>query len=438
MNLNLTSGEIMNDIFLVDGCRTPFLKAKGKPGAFSAAELAVQAGQQLLLRQSFNPTDLDGVIFGSVMPSEKECNIGRVISLRLNCGDAVPAYTVQRNCGSGMQSIDSAMKDIREGRGDLILAGGVESMSQAPLKFNNRMVNWLADWMSAKTFGAKASLLTKLRPGFFAPIITLIHGLTDPVVNIGMGQTAENLAYRFNITREEMDTFALHSHQRAAHAQKEGYFADEIVPVYDRNGKVYEIDTGVRPENSMEQLGKLKPVFDKKFGQITAGNSSQITDGAAVVILASQKAVDKYQLPVLGKIVDVQWAALEPEEMGLGPAFAVAQLLHRQQLSMSDIDYWEINEAFAAQVLAVVKAWENNDYSTKRLGLNAPLGDLDLKRLNVDGGAVALGHPVGASGTRIVLHLFNVLKRHNAKRGVAGICIGGGQGGAMLLERIGN
>lgn len=421
-------------VYIVDGLRTPFLKARGQPGPFSASDLALYAGRTLLTRQPFKPQDLDEVIMGCIMPSENEANIGRIIALRLGCGDQMPGWTVQRNCASGMQSIDCALKDISMGRSHLVLAGGTEAMSRAPLLFNKKMLHWLAAWRTAKSFDAKLSTLAKIRPNYFAPIIALIRGLTDPLYELGMGQTAEILAYQFHITREAMDAYALRSHQRLAAAQDEGDLA-EIASIYDARGHVYEQDDGVRRDTSLEKLANLKPFFDGKFGVVTAGNSSQITDGAALVVLASEEAVKKYSLPVLGRIVDVEWAALSPAIMGLGPVFAATPMLTRNNVTMDDIEYWEINEAFAATVLACIKAWQSDDFCRDHLGLSSAFGKLDENRLNVDGGAIAIGHPVGASGTRIVLHLLDVLKRKNAKRGVATICVGGGQGGAMLLER---
>lgn len=426
--------KLAKPVYIVDGARTPYLKARGKPGEFSAADLAVDAGRALLMRQPFAPTDIDEVVMGCVMPREDEANIGRIIALRLGCGKAVPGWTVQRNCGSGMQSIDCAVQDICSGRYDLVLAGGTESMSHAPLLWNQGMVEWLADLNGAKGIGAKLAAIVKFRPSFLRPIIALIHGLSDPVVGLNMGQTAENLAYLFHITREQMDAFSARSHQRLAKAQAEGYLK-EITPIYTPNGEVYDKDNGVRPDSTVETLAKLKPYFDKKFGLVTAGNSSQITDGAAMILLASEEAVKKYQLPTLGRILDTQWAALPPEQMGLGPVYASTPLLVRNGLGLSDIDYWEINEAFAAQVLACIAAWEDAEYCRKHFGLADAMGTLDQDRLNVDGGAIALGHPVGSTGTRIVLHLLEVLKRNNARRGIATLCIGGGQGGAMLLER---
>jgi acetyl-CoA C-acetyltransferase len=248
-----------------------------------------------------------------------------------------------------------------------------------------------------------------------------------------MGQTAENLAWKFGINRQQMDEFAVRSHQRALAGREAGYFED-IVPVVDAQGKVYAEDDGVRADASMAGMAKLKPFFDKKYGNITAANSSQITDGAAWLILASEEAVKKWQLKPLGKIVDSEWAGLDPALMGLGPVHASTPILQRHGLALNDIDAWELNEAFAAQVLGCQAAWQSDEYCREQLGLPAALGALDDEKLNVDGGAVAIGHPVGASGARIVLHLLHVLRRKQLKRGIATICIGGGLGGAMLVE----
>lgn len=423
-------------VYVVDGARTPFLKARNAPGPFAASDLAVAAGRALLLRQNFAPEQLDEVILGCANPSPDEVNIGRVVALRLGCGLKVPGWTVMRNCASGMQAIDSALVNIREGRAQLVLAGGVDALSRAPLLYNDKMVLWFARFATAKSVGAKAAALLSLNPAqVLSPIISIMRGLTDPVVGLMMGQTAENLAYRFGISRQEMDAFSVRSHQRVAAAQDAGNYAGEVVPVYDAKGTAYLADDGVRRDSSVENLAKLKPFFDRKFGNITAGNSSQITDGGAWLILASEKAVEQYKLPVLGRIVDSEWAGLDPAQMGLGPVHASTPLLQRNGLGLNDLDAWEINEAFAAQVIACLRAWNDPAYCAKELGLAAALGELDQSKLNMDGGAIALGHPVGASGARIVLHLLNVLKRTGGKRGIASICIGGGQGGAMLVER---
>lgn len=422
------------DVFIIDANRTPFLKAKGRPGPFSASDLAVQAARPLLLRQPFEPSALDEVITGCIMPSPDEINISRVVSLRLGCGHAVPAWTVQRNCASGMQAIDNAAQDIATGRANLVLAGGTEAMSHAPILWNDDMVRWLANWASAKTVMGRLKSLVQLRPYFLAPVIALLRGLTDPIVGLSMGQTAENLAYRFNISRKQMDEFALRSHQRLAKAEDEGWL-NEISPIFDSKGREYTSDDGLRRDTTLEKLGTLKPIFDRKFGTVTAGNSSQVTDGAAYLLLASEEAVKKYNLKPLGKIVDVAWAGVDPAQMGLGPVNASSQLMQRQNLSLADIDYWEINEAFAAQVIGCLAAFNDAEYC-KTLGISKPIGQIDEATLNVDGGGVAIGHPVGASGARIVMHLLQVLQRNHAKQGIASICIGGGQGGAMLIERV--
>ena len=429
-----TKKKYAKPVYLVDGNRTPFLKARGKPGPFKHADLGIYAARNLLARMPFEATEFDEVIFGSTMPGPDEANLSRVVALRLGCGDQVPAYTVQRNCASGMQALDNAAMSIASGRSDLVLAGGIEAMSHAPLLLHPKMVNWLADWWAAKSIGQRLKLLTRFSPRMLAPVIALLKGLTDPVVGLNMGQTAEQIAWRFGITREQMDQFAVDSHLKLHQAQENGEL-DEIVPVYDEQGIVHQIDDGVRPDSSVEKLARLRPAFDKPYGQVTPGNSSQITDGAAALVLASETAVKKHDLPVMARLVSTEWAALTPAEMGLGPAHAIAPLLKSQRLKIADIDYWEINEAFAAQVLAVIAALKDKEYCKNQLGLRSAVGEIPAERLNIHGGAIALGHPVGTSGARIVLHLARVLEQKNAATGVASLCIGGGQGGAMLIER---
>lgn len=421
-------------VYIVDGTRSPFLKARGKPGPFSAADLAVATGKPLLNRLPFSADAIDEVIIGCVMPGPNEVNIARIIALRLGCGNQTPAWTVQRNCASGMQALDSAARNIAQGDADLILAGGVEVMSHAPILLNEQMVGWLAEFSRARSPLKKLAALGRLRPAYLKPVIGLICGLQDPVVNLSMGQTAENLVYQFDLTREEIDRYALGSHQRLAAAQDNKHL-EELVTVYDRAGKYYENDDGLRRESTMESLAKLKPVFDRKYGKITAGNSAQITDGCALLMLASEKAIKQYKLPVLGRLRDSEWAALDPAIMGLGPVHAMTPLLKRQKLKIDDIDYWEINEAFAAQILANKRAWKDSKYCRQHLHLRSAFGEMDESRLNIDGGGVSIGHPVGASGARITLHLLEILKRTNSRRGVASLCIGGGQGGAVLVER---
>jgi acetyl-CoA C-acetyltransferase len=421
-------------VYLIDGSRTPFLKARGKPGPFTHAQLGIYAARPLIQRMPFSAEDFDEVIMGSTMPGPDEANIARIVALRLGCGDDVPAYTVHRNCASGMQALDSAAMSIASGRSQLVLAGGIEAMSQAPLLLHPKMVTWLASWWGAKTFTAKLKALSSFSPALLTPVIALLKGLTDPVVGMNMGQTAEQIAYRFNIDREMMDQFALDSHLKL-HAAQQNNELGEVEAIYDANGSVYELDDGVRADSTLEKLGKLRPAFDKPYGLVTPGNSAQITDGAAALVVASETAVKKYDLPVMARIVSTEWAALSPSEMGLGPAHSIAPLLKSEGLKPESVDYWEINEAFAAQVLAVIAALKDSGYCKKHLGLRSAVGEIPLDKLNIHGGGVSLGHPVGASGARIVLHLAKILEARDVKRGIASLCIGGGQGGAMLLER---
>ena len=422
-------------VYLIDGARTPFLKARGKPGLFSATDLALGATNPLMLRQPFDATDLDEVIYGCMMPSADEANIARIIALRIGGGDKLTAYTVQRNCASGLQAIDNAVRNIAHGYADLILAGGVDAMSRAPLLLRDDMVHWLATWNNAKSAGDKVKAITQLKGRYFAPIIALLRGLTDPVVGLNMGQTAENLAWRFKISRKQMDAYSVESHLRLTTAMA-SHHLDEIVPLYDQTGQVFTKDDGVRPDSSVEKLAKLKPFFDKPYGKVTPANSSQITDGASSLILASEKAINQYQLKPIAKLNAAQWAGLDPAQMGLGPAHAIAATLQAHQLTLKDIDFWEINEAFAAQVQACLIALNDKPYCQHELGIDEPLGDIPLEQLNVDGGAIALGHPVGASGARIVLHLAKVLQREKKNKGIASLCIGGGQGGSILVESV--
>ncbi len=424
----------MQTVYIVDGVRTPWLKVRSTPGPFSASDLAVYAARTLLLRQTFAAHDLDEIVTGCVMPQPNEANISRIIALRLGCGPYVPAYTVQRNCASGLQAIDNARLDIMSGRCDLVLAGGTEAMSHAPVLFSTQFIHCLAAWRLANNWQSRLKALCQFSPKQLRPIWGLLQGLIDPIVGLSMGQTAEVLAHRFGITRLQADEFALLSHQRLARAYDHSIFSNEIIPLIDYDQHCYQYDDGLRRDTNLSKLQKLSPVFDKPFGSVTAGNSAQITDGAAFLLLANKKAIQQYQLPVLARLVQVAWAGVKPEEMGLGPVHAVAYLMKQQKLNFSDIDFWEINEAFSAQLLACLSAWQDKNYCQTHFDHDA-FGAIDLQRLNINGGAIAMGHPVGATGARIVLHLIHNLKRQCAQRGIATLCIGGGQGGAVLVEQ---
>lgn len=435
MNATAATALPGHPVYLVDGLRTPQLKARGLPGPFRASDLAAAAGRALLLRQPFAAPDLDEVILGCVAPGPDEANIARVVALRLGCGPAVPAWTVQRNCASGMQALDGAAKDIALGRADLVLAGGTEAMSQHPVLLRPEAVAWLAGFNRARSLGERLRTLARLRPAHLRPVFALARGLTDPVVGLTMGQTAEELATRFGIGRAAMDAFALTSHRRLARAQSAGLLDDELTPLY-AGGRCIAQDEGLRADSTLEGLARLKPVFDPPYGRVTAGNSAQVSDGAALVLLASAEAIRRLGLRPRARLLDVAWAGLDPAQMGLGPAYAIAALLTRRGWDSDAIDAWEINEAFAAQVLACLQALSDPAFCRAELQRDRPFAPIDPERLNPDGGGIALGHPVGTSGARIVWHLVRTLEASGGRRGIASLCIGGGQGGALLIERV--
>lgn len=377
---------------------------------------------------------VEEVILGCGAPTSEAPNTARVAALRMGIGAHVPAYSVQRNCGSGMQSLDNALQQIASGRNEVVLAGGTDALSHAPLELSGDTARWLGKLRKAKGAKERLSVAAEFRPGMAQPVVSLEKGLTDDVVKLGMGETAEVLAHEWSISREDADAYAARSHHRLARAQRKGWLEQEVRPVFSRDGQVYDHDDGVRPDTDVDQLAKLKAAFEKPHGQVTPGNSSQVTDGACWLLLAGEQAVKTLGVEPLGYIEDVEWAALDPARMGLGPVLASAPILKRNALGVDDLDLWEINEAFAAQVLACQAAFDDAQFCRDHLGLDQALGRIDGDRLNIDGGAVALGHPVGASGARIVLHALYALNRIGGKRAVATECIGGGQGGAMLVS----
>ena len=423
-------------VYVVDGRRTPILRARGVPGPFSAADLAVACARDLLLRYPQARAGIDEAVWGCVMPSEHEANIARVIGLRLGLDERVPAHTVQRNCASGLQALAAAAARIARGEAELALTGGTEAMSRAPLLYPPEFARWLGGVVRAKTPYARLAALARFRPRLLRPVAALRCGLTDPIAGLDMGQTAEELAHRFGIDRAAMDRYALESHELAARAQDAGIFADEIAPLYDADGHCWQHDEGVRRDSSLERLAQLPAAFDRPHGAVTAGNSAQVSDGAAALLLASEGALERLRLPALGILHRVCWAALAPEVMGLGPVHAMHELFARGGAAPDDIECFELNEAFAAQVLACLQAWRDPDYVRAELGRAEPLPPIDPDRLNPHGGAVAVGHPVGMSGARLVLHLLNHLRSRPGRFGVASLCIGGGQGGAALVERV--
>jgi acetyl-CoA C-acetyltransferase/acetyl-CoA acyltransferase len=421
---------------IIDGVRTPFAKAGTKLRGYSADDLGAIPVRELMSRVSLNHDDVDEVIIGNVAQPANAANIARVIALKAGFSNVTPAYTVHRNCASGMEAISTAYNKIFAGHADIILAGGTESMSNIPLLFGKKMTAFFEAMNKARTVSSKLKVLASFRLHYLKPVIGLMEGLTDPVCGLIMGLTAENLAKEFKISREEQDRYAMESHHKAAKAIESGVLAEEIVPIPmpPSFSDMLTEDYGVRADQSMEALKKLKPYFDRKNGSVTVGNSCPVNDGAAAVLLMKESKAKELGLTPLGYVRDYAYAGLEPERMGLGPVYATHKVFQRSGLTMNDIDLVEMNEAFAVQILANLKAFESEEFAKKFLGHDKAVGEIAMDKLNINGGAIALGHPVGTTGTRIVITLLKALQRKGLKRGLATLCIGGGQGGSFILE----
>jgi acetyl-CoA C-acetyltransferase/acetyl-CoA acyltransferase len=425
------------EVMIVDGVRTPFVKLNSDFRRVPAVELGRVVVREAIERADLDPGEIDEVIVGNIAGPPDAANIARVIALNAKIPQDVPAFTVARNCASGLEAIVEAAYRIRSGEADLIVAAAVESMSRIPLLFGDEAQAIWTDAARAKTAAARLAAFARMRPRHFKPVIALELGLTDPVSGLNMGETAELLAREFGISRSDQDRFALRSHRLAAAAWDEGRMQAETmaVPIPPRYDRAAQHDNGIRKEQSLEALARLKPVFDRRFGTVTAGNSSQITDGAVALVVASRARARALGRPVLGRVRSWGFAGCDPARMGLGPVLATPIALRRAGgLPVDRIELVELNEAFAAQVLAVLSAFESRRFCEEHLG-SAPLGALDPDRLNVNGGAIALGHPVGASGARLVLTLLKEMGRRDLSLGLATLCVGGGQGGAMVLER---
>lgn len=431
--MNRVGGKMQERIAVIEGIRTPFCKAGGVFKEYGADDLGAIVVKELLARAPVKSDEIDELIFGNVIQPPHATNIARVLAVKGGLPVNIPSYTVNRNCASGMEAVTSAANKILNNQANIIIAGGAESMSNVPILFPNKMRDFLFTMSKAKTFWQKIKLLFTLRPSFFKPSIP---GLLDPLCDLTMGQTAEIVSRDFKVTRKDQDEYALKSQERAVKAQEDGTFAEEIIPlpIPPKYDKMQTVDDGVRKGGNLESLAKLKPVFEKETGTVTAGNSSQVTDGAVALLLMRESEARKRGLHPIGYIRDYSVAALEPQRMGLGPAYAITKLLDKTGLKISDIDLFEINEAFAAQVIGVVRALASDEFSKKQLGKDKAVGTIDFEKLNVGGGAISLGHPVGASGARIILNLLKELKRRELNRGIASLCIGGGQGEAVLLE----
>ncbi len=419
-------------IAIIDGLRSPIAKANGKLNDVSADTLGAIITKELVLRNDLDYKQFDEVIMGNVAQPANAANIARVMAIRAGFPQSTIAYTVHRNCASGMQSISSAIEKINSNQGELYLVGGMESMSNIPLLFSDEFRNLITKLSYTKSIIEKLKLLTTFRLRFLKPTIGLISGLTDPISGKIMGITAENLANEFKISRAAQDEYALNSHKKAQKAIESGIFKDEIHPIMTKNASITN-DDGVRFNQTIEALNKLNPIFEKVGGTVTAGNSSQVSDGACSLIVCTESKAKELNLEPIGFITDYAYAGLDAHRMGLGPVYATKKLFDKTGITLKDIDLIEMNEAFAAQVIANLEAFKSEEFCQKTF--NSPaLGEIDESILNVNGGAIALGHPVGMSGARIVLTALKELKRRNKNKALATLCIGGGQGAAFLLE----
>jgi acetyl-CoA C-acetyltransferase len=427
----------MKPVYLVDGKRTPQVKSGADLKDIAAPYLGHYLIRHLVDKYALPLDQVDEVIVGNTGTPAKYPNVGRVIALEAGLHKKTSGYSVHRNCASGMEALSQAYDKISSGRNHLIFAGGVENMSQMPLMYNKHMTEFFVELMKAKSTAQKLKVFATFRPHFLAPVIAIEQGLTDPFCGRNMGQTAETLARELGISRLEQDEFANLSHHKAAAATKEGKFREEILPITagSKLDKMIADDIGFRATSTVEGLGKLKPYFERETGTVTVGNACPITDGGSMWLLASEEAVKKYNLDPMARMVDYHFHGLEPERMGLGPVLATHGVLKRAGLNLSQMDLVELNEAFAAQVLACQKVMREKSLSQK-WGIDETIGELSLDKLNVNGGGIALGHPVGSTGSRLVVTLAHELKRRKQKYGLATLCIGGGQGGAVIIENL--
>jgi acetyl-CoA acetyltransferase family protein len=423
------------NVVIVDGVRTPFAKAAGPLADVPAHELGRVAIREVLARTEFDPARVDEVVLGNCGSPAESANIARVAALQAGVPRSVPAFSVHRNCASGIESIAQAATLIGAGSATAVIAGGTESMSNYPLMMGHALSEAFAASARGRSLPAQVAPFLGLKLSALQPRIAIAEGLTDPVSGLNMGQTAEVLAREFGITREAQDAFALESHRRTIAAWDEGRFAREVVPFYPApTFAPVAQDVGPRREQTLEALAKLRPYFDRRHGTVTVGNSCPITDGAAALLVMDEEAARAEGYRPLGRVRAIAFAGLEPERMGLGPVYATPLALARAGVALSDIALVEMNEAFAAQVLANLEAFASESFGREKLGLPGALGALDPARLNVNGGAIALGHPVGVSGTRLVLTLLLELRRRGGGLGLATLCVGGGQGAAVVVE----
>ncbi|MDD0852733.1 thiolase family protein [Halobacteriovorax sp. GB3] len=424
-------------VYIVEAVRTPQAKAGTDLKDVQAPFLGAYLVRNMMDNTDIPLDQIDEVIFGNTGTPAKYPNIGRVIALEAGLHKKTSGYSVHRNCASGLEAVSQAFLKVASGRSDIIVAGGVESMSNMPLIYSKEMTELFVKIMKARTVSDKLKAISTFRPPFLSPIVAIEQGLTDPFCGLNMGQTAELLARELGITRAQQDEYANNSHHKAIKAMNEGRFDDEIVPLAygHKLSKLLTRDSGPRENSTIEGLAKMRPYFEKKSGTVTVGNACPITDGGSALLFVSEEALKKYNLTPMARVVDYHFHGLEPERMGMGPLHAMDGVFKRANMTLDQMDLVEINEAFAAQIIAVRKGMTDRAVADK-FGIDTLWGEIPDEKLNVNGGAIALGHPVGSTGSRLVVTLAHELKKRKAGFGVASLCIGGGQGGAIIIENL--
>ncbi|HEV2851195.1 MAG TPA: acetyl-CoA C-acyltransferase FadI [Thermoanaerobaculia bacterium] len=422
-------------VAIVDGCRTPFIKSGTEFSNMDVIDLASAAASELIARTAIDPDEIGLSIFGVVVPALHAPNLGREVVFRTSLPMRIPGVTVNLACASSTRALTFGAGAILSGETDVVLAGGAESLTNVPIQFSRKAARTFMEANRAKTLPQKMAAFGKLRPADLAPVAPAIAEYTT---GLTMGQSAEKMAKENDISRRAQDEIALMSHHRAAAATQDGRLTVQIAPTFPPPGydKAVTRDNGVRADTSMEALAKLKPVFDKSYGSLTAGNSSPLTDGGSAVLLMSEERAKALGYTPLGYIRSYSFTALNPGDQLLqGPAYAAPSALDAAGVKLSDIDLVEMHEAFAAQILSNMKAFASKKFAERELGRSEPLGVIDFERYNVTGGSISIGHPFGATGARVVTQLLYELRRRNQNLGLLTICAAGGVGFAMVVER---
>jgi acetyl-CoA acyltransferase len=428
-----TLGSPGHRVAIVAGVRTPFAKSGTTLKSLSAIELGKRCVAELLQRSEIDGALVEAIVYGTVVPSVIAPNIAREVSLLPMLPKGVQSFTVSRACASANQAITDAADQIALGHAHVIIAGGAESLSNVPILHSRGMSDALVAASKAKTFGGRVRALAKVRPRDLVPITPAI---AEPSTGESMGESAEKMAKINHIPREEQDQFALRSHRLAAAGTQDGRLTAEVAPLFvPPKFEAMTVDNGVRPDSTIEALAALRPVFDRKYGTVTAGNSSPLTDGASAVLLMSEERAKSLGYTPLAYIRSYSYAALDPgEQLLMGPVLAAPVALQRAGLTLQHMDLIEMHEAFAAQVLCNLKGFLSREWAA-RAGFSEPVGEVDRAKLNVMGGSIAIGHPFGATGGRILTTLCNELTRRGGQFGLMTVCAAGGMGHAMVIER---